>query len=158
MPSVLVETGYLSNPDEEKFLISDRGQDYIASAIYRAFRETAGLGSISEKPNEADHISDTTSGEVKRTDYSGDLSFRVQIAAETKQIRTDAPKFSKFKDVGMYRHGGMYKYTVGDEPDMAAALQLLKEVKEKSVKDAFIVIFRNGERIPQAEADRLMRK
>jgi hypothetical protein len=35
---------------------------------------------------------------------------------------------------------------------------LLKEVKEKGVKDAFIVIFRNGERIPQAETDRLMRK
>jgi N-acetylmuramoyl-L-alanine amidase len=58
----------------------------------------------------------------------------------------------------MYRHGGMYKYTVGNEDDLAAALRLLAEVKEKGVRDAFIVIFRNDERIPQTEADKLMRK
>jgi N-acetylmuramoyl-L-alanine amidase len=38
MPSVLVETGFLSNPEEEKFLASDKGQEYIAAAIDRAFR------------------------------------------------------------------------------------------------------------------------
>jgi N-acetylmuramoyl-L-alanine amidase len=37
MPSVLVETGFLSNPEEEKFLMSEKGQDFIASAICRAF-------------------------------------------------------------------------------------------------------------------------
>jgi N-acetylmuramoyl-L-alanine amidase len=39
MPSVLVETGFLSNPDEEKFLISEKGQQYISAAICRAFRK-----------------------------------------------------------------------------------------------------------------------
>ena len=38
MPSVLVETGYISNKEEEKYLNTDYGQDVIASAIYRAFR------------------------------------------------------------------------------------------------------------------------
>ncbi len=38
MPSVLIETGFLSNPDEEKFLASDNGQDKMAASIYRAFR------------------------------------------------------------------------------------------------------------------------
>ena len=37
MPSVLIETGFLSNPEEEKFLMSEKGQQYIASAICRAF-------------------------------------------------------------------------------------------------------------------------
>ncbi len=39
MPSVLIETGFLSNSNEEKFLASERGQDLIASGIYRAFKE-----------------------------------------------------------------------------------------------------------------------
>lgn len=37
MPSVLIETGYLTNPDEENFLRSEDGQGEIAEAIYKAF-------------------------------------------------------------------------------------------------------------------------
>ena len=39
MPSVLIETGFLSQSKEESFLLSDEGQDLIASGIYRAFKE-----------------------------------------------------------------------------------------------------------------------
>jgi N-acetylmuramoyl-L-alanine amidase len=39
MPSVLVELGFITNPEEEKFLMSEQGQDYLASAIFRAFRD-----------------------------------------------------------------------------------------------------------------------
>jgi N-acetylmuramoyl-L-alanine amidase len=39
MPSVLVETGFISNRDEEDYLGSEKGQDLIASGIYRAFKE-----------------------------------------------------------------------------------------------------------------------
>ena len=39
MPSILVETGYLSNAKEEKDLNDELKQDYIASAIFRAFRD-----------------------------------------------------------------------------------------------------------------------
>lgn len=39
MPSVLVETGFLSNSTEEQFLAGEEGQNLIASGIYRAFKE-----------------------------------------------------------------------------------------------------------------------
>jgi N-acetylmuramoyl-L-alanine amidase len=39
MPSVLVEIGFLSNVEDEKYLTSEKGQSYIASALYRAFRD-----------------------------------------------------------------------------------------------------------------------
>jgi N-acetylmuramoyl-L-alanine amidase len=39
MPSILVELGFITNPAEEEFLISEEGKVYMASAIYRAFKE-----------------------------------------------------------------------------------------------------------------------
>ena len=39
MPSVLTETGFITNPEEEKFLNSKKGQEYISSSIYRAIRD-----------------------------------------------------------------------------------------------------------------------
>jgi N-acetylmuramoyl-L-alanine amidase len=39
MPSVLVEVGYLTNKTEEKYLNDPLGQTYIASGIFRAFRD-----------------------------------------------------------------------------------------------------------------------
>ncbi len=41
MPSVLVELGFLTNPKEEDFLHSEKGQDYMSSALFRAFRDYA---------------------------------------------------------------------------------------------------------------------
>jgi N-acetylmuramoyl-L-alanine amidase len=38
-PSVLIETGFLSNSKEEAFLASENGQELIASGIYRAFKD-----------------------------------------------------------------------------------------------------------------------
>ena len=37
MPSVLIELGFISNPDEEKYLLSDNGNRELANAIYKAF-------------------------------------------------------------------------------------------------------------------------
>ena len=39
MPSILIELGFISNASEERFLASEDGQVYMASAIYRAFRD-----------------------------------------------------------------------------------------------------------------------
>lgn len=39
MPSVLIELGFLSNSTEEQFLASKQGQEYMASAIYRAIKD-----------------------------------------------------------------------------------------------------------------------
>ncbi len=41
-PAILIETGFISNSEEEKFLNSENGKTYMASAIYRAIREYNG--------------------------------------------------------------------------------------------------------------------
>jgi len=180
MPSVLVEVGYLSNPTEEKFLVSDKGQEYIASAIFRALknfrtpavnspetrapevksytpsRETITAKLYVDDPVVAQLPKDRTKPQEKNK--RGELSFRVQIAVTTQDIGVNSPEFSRFSQVMVYRHGGMYKYTVGDESSLHEVQKLLDQVKAKGIKDAFIVIFRNGERIPQDEANRILGK
>lgn len=65
MPGVLVEAGFLSNPDEEKFLTSEKGQNLIASSIFRAFREykhnveRTPMPSIRYNEDSADRLSST---------------------------------------------------------------------------------------------------
>jgi N-acetylmuramoyl-L-alanine amidase len=179
MPSVLVETGYLSNPSEENFLSSDKGQEYIASAIYRAFRQykqtldspgltkesDTGADPSSNVPGREpamvvrsyDEPSTVTPAEKKKTKNTNadGLSFRVQIAVASQELPLNSSRFSGFPYPKMYRHSGLYKYTVGDESTLVSANRLLAEVKRKGVKDAFVVIFRNNERIPQEEANRI---
>jgi len=183
MPSVLVETGYLSNQKEEIYLMSDKGQNHIVSAIYRAFKSfresnsnPANLQKKEEKPDSIPplitigghlkgydtlQVVEKPEKEVKTPGVSTSLpglSYKVQIAASIDKPGVNDPRLVKFDNVKMYRHGGMYKFTVGDESTLPAAENLLDEVRRKGVTDAFIVIFRNGLRIPQDEAKRLLEK
>jgi N-acetylmuramoyl-L-alanine amidase len=39
MPSVLIETGFLTNANDEKYLLSEKGQAAMVTSIFRAFKE-----------------------------------------------------------------------------------------------------------------------
>jgi N-acetylmuramoyl-L-alanine amidase len=183
MPSVLVETGYISNPEEEKLLMSGAGQDNIAASIFRAFKTfrdgMSSQGTPDSKPGMEDSMPQqpktSISGEARDTNPvikvpvkpgkpSGEssavqrLSYAVQIKASVDKLDDNDPRLVKFSKVRMYRHDGFYKYAVGDETTLDGAEKLLDDVRRKGVKDAFIVIFRNGSRIPQEEASRLLGK
>lgn len=185
MPSVLVETGYLSNPAEETFMVTDKGQEYIASAIFRAFKNfkqnvenpepsartisqnsyqpKAETGQIRQAAPDT-YINPTVPGskktlagpEIKKTPavktVGNSLSIRVQLASMSKQFDTSDPVFKGLSGISMYQQNGMFKYTVGDETTMAGAERLLTEIRKKGFRDAFIVFFKNGIRIPQSEA------
>jgi len=42
MPNVLVETAYLSNRDDERFLSSEAGQKKVAEALFQAIQKYKG--------------------------------------------------------------------------------------------------------------------
>jgi N-acetylmuramoyl-L-alanine amidase len=163
MPSVLVESGYLSNASEENFLVTDKGQEYIATAIFRAFRiykqKLEDPGYVPEvKPAEQKKETIRVEPRQQAEPASAALSFRIQIATTSTDIGTNASRFAAFDHVSMYHHNGLYKYTVGNESTLDGANRLLQQVKRKGFKDAFIVIFRNNERIPESEAKRILGK
>jgi len=148
MPSILVETGFLTNKEEEKYLHSEKGQDYIASAIYRAFKDYK--TDVENQMNTTFPITvepkvvDTVSGDI--------IAFRIQIVTSSSKIALDSPEFKELGEMKEYIASGYYKYTVGDERDLEAAYKLQAEVREKGYKSAFIVAFENERRISLADA------
>ena len=155
MPSVLIEVGYLSNTSEENFLISDKGQEYIASAIYRAFRD---FRNQVENPGLVPSPPAKTDPKPPVKTIRKEVVFRIQLAATPDDIGTNSPRFKGLTGVQMYRHGGMFKYTVGEETDLADATRLQGQMQKMGFRDAFIVAFRNGERISLEEAKTLLNR
>jgi N-acetylmuramoyl-L-alanine amidase len=157
MPSVLIETGFITNPEEQKFLISEIGQDFLASAIYRAFKQykTDIDSKLKASFEMADRIKVTDNEKVKGIDG---LVYKVQIATSAKKMELVAENFKGLKEVEVYEGGNLYRYTYGQAVNMEEATKLLKIARDAGFKDAFVVAFLNDERIAVKDANDLMRK
>jgi N-acetylmuramoyl-L-alanine amidase len=152
MPCILVETGFLSNPKEERFLQSEEGQDYIATAIYRAFKE------YKQNFEQANQKKPIVIEKQKPPKPHYDIFFRIQFATYTKPKPPDYKKFKGVKDLREYHQDGLYKYTSGNERTLEEAGKLKEELLKKGFKDVFIVAFLNGERITLDEARKLLKE
>ena len=165
MPGVLIETGFLTNPAERKFLNTEQGQAYIASAIYRAFKN---YKQIQEEENNrvsdafaevvAENINIEDSETVQEvveeilTPPAAEIYFSIQFLSSKHEKSLDAVEFRGINDLRMYQHMGLYKYTSGEFATFEQAQQHINNVIAKGFKDAFVVAFRNGERIKTSEA------
>jgi len=158
MPGVLVETGFISNRDEEKFLMSEYGQDIIASAIYRGFRE------YKEEIDRRSNL--TVSGDVKdevpetqEPSPSGTIPefgenqviFAVQVASSRSKTSTNPASFKGYSDVSILEDGRWYKYIVGQNTSYTEVLDHCSIVK-KDFPDAFVVALKNKKILPLSEA------
>lgn len=178
MPGVLIETGFISNSAEEEYLMSEKGQTQLASAIFRAVRdyknELEGNGVKSQGngvENNDDMViiaPDTSSVKNHKNDRVKDTSainsknkeifFRVQIVTSDKKKSFDSPVFKGVKDLRYYVQKGVYKYTTGNEKTLEDAVKILNEMQKLGFKDAFVVAFLNEERISPQEAVKLLKK
>lgn len=137
MPAVLVETGFMTNKTEEAYLNSDRGQDLIASAIFRGFRDYVG---------KKHHISMRKPGESTPAKKEGPV-WKIQIMASTGPVSLENPDFKTIgktiEEVKITNSTSPfnYKYYVGSFSEKREAKKLLKEIKETSFKDAYLVKF-----------------
>lgn len=145
MPGVLVELGFLSNKYEERFMASENGKVYLASAIFRAIRDYK--ENFDQKNSKLVTASTKKSEEVINTKASGDdVEYRIQVASSPKQLTKNEGPYRKFDNVWEYKEGKYYKYTTGFSQNHEEILKKLPKVREV-VPDCFIVGFKNGERI-----------
>jgi N-acetylmuramoyl-L-alanine amidase len=168
MPSVLIETGFLTNKAEEKFLVSDLGQDYLASAVFRAFKSYKNEleGKQKKKTIVVDEVVldhkmtvEKNEKEVSNKERKKKLEtlnkgvvFRVQISTSSKKIELKPENFKGVEGVTIYEAGGLYRYTVGREVNMTDANRLQVQLRTKGYKDAFVVAFSDGKRISISKA------
>lgn len=158
MPSVLIELGYLSNTNEEKFLRSKDGQVFMASAIYRAIKE---YKREFEKENNAweyrkQIVEDdkSNSPEVKTIVpiKKSEVEYKVQFYTSPKQLLLSDSRFKKLDNLSYYEHNGMFKYTTGSFSSLNEAKLYQKNVKTNGFSDAFIVAFYKNKRISLNDA------
>jgi N-acetylmuramoyl-L-alanine amidase len=156
MPGVLVETGFISNAAEEKYLMSEDGQSYIASAIFRSFKFYK--EEMERKDNKAQLV---IKEQVKEPEAvkPPDVFFRVQFySSKTKKV-FDSKKYKDMPDIREYKLDGWYKYSTGNFRTYDEALRHQKFVRDtKKYKDAFIICFRENERISLEKALELTKK
>lgn len=161
MPSVLVELGFLTNPTEEDYLQKDDGQDYMASAIYRAFKEyktiveANGSAVATTPPSDEPKEKAPVVEKAPSTASASNVTFKVQIATSSKRIELKAKNFNGIEGVEEHQGAGLYKYTAGSEATLAGARRLQEEYRAKGFDGCFIVAFKGDTRIGLQEALKL---
>lgn len=183
MPSILIELGFISTPEEERYLNSESGANTLAKGIYNAFlnykRENelkltgvskTILPSESEESNEqtamaqaepqmmaqADNNTRLIVSESAASDDS-EITFKVQILTSSTPLSKNDKRLKGLKEVDYYKEKGIYKYTLGESADYNEVLRTRRSIASR-FKDAFVVAFRNGERMDINEAIREFKK
>ncbi|MGQ1909473.1 N-acetylmuramoyl-L-alanine amidase family protein [Marinifilum sp. RC60d5] len=163
MPSILVEVGFVSNPTEEKYLKTKQGQDYLASAIFRAFRDyknkveqSSVLLSKKELINKTEEVSDSIPSNIIETTIANSsiLEYCVQLKSSSKKIPLTSRVFKNIPNVKERKVNNTYKYTVGSTSNYQKIVEVQKAIRKK-IKDCFVVAFYNGKRISLSKAKKL---
>lgn len=153
MPSVLVETGFITNPSEEKFLKSQEGQNYIASAIFRACKEY-----INEIDSKSGISWDNSLNPTAKSDSSellmhktGKLVFMVQIATSLSKTEIQPENFKGLTDVTEINSQDIFKYASGNFSDYISAVNYRKKL-ESVFPDAFVIAVKDYKILPLQQA------
>ena len=203
MPSILIELGFISTPEEERFLNSEAGASTMAKGIYHAFlnykreqeirltgvsktiipteqEENNAPESVQDAPATAQKdteevavsrqrelLAETTKDEPAATNVTkttanrpiasqsatndSEITFKIQILTSSKPLAKNDKRLKGLKEVDYYKEGGIYKYTYGASSDYNKVLRTKRTITAQ-FKDAFIIAFRNGEKMNVNEA------
>lgn len=158
MPSVLIETGFLTNEAEEEFLRSPEQQSKMANAIFKAFVDyKSKLDGINYSSHQQD-IGTSKEEKTMREPSESDIHFKVQIETSSTELSLTDERFKSF-NVNVYKQNSLYKYTVGNFiNDYKSADELKDRMRKAGFKFAFVVAFKQKERLSLEKAIKLATK
>jgi len=145
MPGVLVELGFISHPEEAKYLDSEKGKNEMSESISNAiisYKNSFFSGESQEKET----VVNSTPSKVNSSSEKNTQSktyYKVQIAAGTKKLDTKPANFKGLKQITVEKDNKLYKYFYGEETDFDACKKKLEEAKKKGYTSAYIVTFTN---------------
>lgn len=159
MPSVLIETGFLTNPEEENFLADSLNQTKMANSIFTAFEayktyyESADQSTLLNQSEPIDYGIKTN--ELPAIDTANNrVIYRVQITTTSEAVSLTDARFLGMS-VWKYESNDLHKYTVGMFTSIEPANKLKNEMRAKGFENAFVVAFQGGERISIEKAIKL---
>lgn len=164
MPAVLIETGFATNKDEEKFLASETGQLKMSEGIFQAFasykKETEGENykgmSKTYVPSKGQYIDEKIV--IKENENSNTLNptnpvdenaivYKVQFLSSKTALDLNSPTFKQIKEVSYIQENGWFKYMSGNTTDFNKAQIIKSDLASLGYKDAFIVKFKGSEKV-----------
>ena len=176
MPSCLIELGFITTPDEERFLNSQDGISRLARGIYNAFakyknkhytssvvpyvkeeslpepdREMMAAQTIESKT--AENAISATEEVPAKEDTAGMPVFKVQILISNKPLSTNNSLFKGITGVESYVEDNYVKYTYGASTDLNKILRVRQHLLEK-FPQAFVIAFKDGEKMDVGQAVR----
>lgn len=158
MPSVLVELGFLSNVEEEKFLASKNGRSSLAKELFDAFAAYKEQNDKVDGTLKSDLEDQSKASNTKKNDKVGfsegnqSVVFRVQVATSKIKLELKPFNFKGMKDVDRIQSGNKYKYIVGNYSSIEMAKIRQAEVRKIGYESAFVIAFENGKRLDLQKA------
>jgi N-acetylmuramoyl-L-alanine amidase len=160
MPAVLVETGYLTNHEEDAFIGSEEGQDAMATSIFQAFEaykqkmegeQVVGPQLVSNKPKKVSPkpkapvqtVKTNQTGAVKTNTQTNakpaNNGYEICLIAWPKRLDHNAGQLSLIGDVREEKKEGKFVYYTGNFPAKTDAEKMLMEIKNLGFKTATVV-------------------
>mgnify|MGYP002028588466 CR=1 FL=1 len=153
MPSVLVETGFLTNKREGAYLNSKKGQIEMSKAIAKAivnYKNDLEKGVMNQEVFDRKDTADEKTKGI--TNKHNNIHFMVQLAASKKPIDPKPHNFKGLKNIVRDKQGTFYKYYFGNSNSYKQIQKEQKKARKAGFKSAFIVSFRGNKKIRLSEA------
>lgn len=161
MPSVLVETGFLTYKPEGAYLNSAKGQNEVSLSIYKGVMDykmildrNVGQNVYKDFSN-IEIIKEAVDDEVKTDNTSQNIYpntiFKVQLAASSNKIEPKPYNFNGLKDISREKEGKLFKYFHGHTSDYNEVKRMAEVAKSKGYPTCFIVAYQNGARVDLSE-------